>query len=52
MIFLAVAGPTPFNPSKSFSLAVFRSTGVLGAAFAGSLDFSARFAVVLEVLGA
>src|SRR6266852_3095934 len=34
MIFLAVAGPTPGSASNSFSEAVFRSTGVAGAALA------------------
>lgn len=32
MIFLAVAGPTPGKSSKSFSLALFKSTGASGAA--------------------
>jgi hypothetical protein len=31
MIFLAVAGPTPGKSSRSFSLAVFKSTGAEGA---------------------
>jgi hypothetical protein len=31
MIFLAVAGPTPGKSSRSFSLAVFKSTGPAGA---------------------
>src|SRR5215831_7472186 len=31
MIFFAVAGPTPGIASRSFSLAVFRSTAVAGA---------------------
>src|SRR5512140_3502543 len=31
MIFLAVAGPTPGSPSRSFWLAALRSTGPLGA---------------------
>jgi hypothetical protein len=30
-IFLAVAGPTPGKSSRSFSLAVFKSTGAEGA---------------------
>ena len=46
MIFFAVAGPTPFNASRSFSLAVFKSTSAPDVG-----DVVAALAVVVLAAG-
>ena len=52
-IFLAVAAPTPGRVSKSFSLAVFKSTGPAGSLeAAGFADAAVLLAVVFVAAGA
>ncbi|MGA7221294.1 MAG: hypothetical protein WA867_14385 [Candidatus Acidiferrales bacterium] len=53
MIFLAVAAPTPGSVSKSFSLAVFRSTGLAGSLeAAGFAEAAGLLAVDFAAAGA
>ncbi len=51
-IFLAVAGPTPGRSSKSFSLAVFKSTGPAGALDAAGFAEEAADFVAVDFAGA
>ena len=51
-IFLAVAGPTPGNSSKSFSLAVFKSTGPADALEAAGFAEEAADLLAADFAGA